>query len=97
MILLFSEIHGNRTLIGPLQQLYEYMATLRSTNEFLADILGLFHSVIEETDPGLRMFLITILTKSVSRLMPFCEDHVQLLRDLAQFYNVGENVYVLLV
>lgn len=72
VILLFSEIHSNRALITPLQQLYEHFASLVTTNQFLKIIISLFHSVIEETVAQLRTFLITILTKSVTRLMPFC-------------------------
>ena len=52
------------------------MASLYSTNKFLKTIIGLFHSVIEETTPQMRSFLITILTKSVARLMPFVEQPV---------------------
>ena len=70
------------------------MAELHSTNDFLKTIISLFHNVIEETPAQMRSFLITILIKSVSRLMPFVENPVELLRDLSQFYNIGENVYV---
>lgn len=47
VILLFESIHSNRSLIAPLQELYEYMASLQTTNAFLKTITSLFHSVIE--------------------------------------------------
>ena len=70
------------------------MASLENTNVFIKTIISLLHNVIEETTPNLRSFLITILTKSVARLMPYCDDPIELLRDFSQFYNIGENVYV---
>jgi len=56
--------------------------------------LSLFHTVIEETLVGNRKFLITILLKSMIRMLPFVEDGTGLMRDIQQFYQIGEMVYV---
>lgn len=81
-------------MIQPLQSLYELVAKQSTTNEFLRTIISLFHTVIEETLVGNRRFLITILLKSMIRMLPFIEDGMSLLRDIQQFYQIGEMVYV---
>ncbi len=44
----------------------------------------------------MRSFMIKILTNSVARLIPFVENSLELLKDLNQFYNIGENIYVII-
>lgn len=44
-----------------------------------------------------RKFLITILLKSMIRMLPFIEDGLALLRDIQQFYQIGEMVYVFFI
>lgn len=39
--------------------------------------------------------LLTILAKSMIRIMPYVEDALELLKDFQQFYQIGELVYVL--
>ncbi len=72
------------------------MAKQSTTNDFIKTIISLFHTVIEETLPQNRKFLITILLKSMIRMLPFIEDGMSLLRDIQQFYQIGEMVYVIL-
>jgi hypothetical protein len=76
-------------LIQPLQQIYEFIAGQKTINLFLRTIVGLVHSVVEETAPVNRAFLITILLKSMVRIVRFVEDPLELLRDLQQFYQIG--------
>lgn len=93
--MLKKKIKEDKSLIQPLQSLYELVAKQSTTNEFLRTIISLFHTVIEETLVGNRRFLITILLKSMIRMLPFIEDGVGLLRDIQQFYQIGEMVYVI--
>lgn len=93
--MLKKKIKEDKSLIQPLQSLYELVAKQSTTNEFLRTIISLFHTVIEEILVGNRRFLITILLKSMIRMLPFIEDGVGLLRDIQQFYQIGEMVYVI--
>lgn len=38
--------------------------------------------------------VLTILTKSMLRIMPHVENALELLKDFQQFYQIGEMVYV---
>ena len=42
-----------------------------TNNEFLKIIIGLYHCVIEESEEGDRKMLLTILNKSIVRIMPY--------------------------
>jgi hypothetical protein len=76
-------------VIGPLQFLYEHMAQMCTNNEFLKIIIGLYHCVIEESEEGDRKMLLTILNKSIVRIMPYVENAWEMLKDFQQFYQIG--------
>jgi hypothetical protein len=70
------------------------MAQKCTNNEFLKTIIGLYHCVIEESEEVDRKLLLTILAKSMVRIMPYVENGLEILRDFQQFYQIGELVYV---
>ena len=73
------------------------MAQRCTNNEFLKIIISFYGSIIEQTEQNERRLLLTIITKSMTRIMPFVEDPLELLKDLQQFYQIGELVYVYFV
>lgn len=45
----FIQINNDKSIIKPLQVLYEYLAQQCSNNEFLKLTISLYHSVIDQT------------------------------------------------